>query len=690
MEDKSINTNLDNQLQQVRQLSADKYQLFLREKKLEKARIIHNFLKKEYDLMKSTQQSFWIPNNKMAEWSSFSSYCKNQYSINNLVEEDEHSIGNISLDELDDVVILEVTNKELGILPYERDTYKQDTQLFPASKSKLISELNFFKALLTKGFKEDNEDFIKIIYTLPIMVKDYIFHNIRAGFPKRKSYFPSYAPEMEEVDKYFNPSEINIFFASNIEEDKERENRLKNVIENDIINNPLLFNDRRDFEINRLFYKYLQYDSVFLIKLLFEKCGIKEIYKLDNTGKNYLHKAASFQTINIELISFFINLKGIHSLVLPDNNGKMVFQYLADNCSERAIYMFFSGEAEKKTSLLHWVVASGNYKIARSILNLSQTIFARHGSNEYLQRRTFIKKIIKYLIQQENSDGNTPLHLAAIRRDRKMGKLLIENGALKTIFVKNKNNETPIKIAESKRNPNPKRSFLREKGKRFIYYLKSYQLAEKKFINAAKEKNIELLQDLLKKGININATDDSDYKATALHYAAISDNEEIVNFLLSNGADLLIEDANGFTALDWAKKNNNHIIVQLLIKQHSKVSVKESEQKEKLKTTYTSLLSGNLSKKEIGQEESFELDKAIEESTKEYAIQMEQTQIKNHFENSLIEKNAPKATSEIFAELKNDMIDLEDEDQGESVGSEGLSEDFDEEYTTSSPSLTHR
>jgi hypothetical protein len=80
-------------------------------------------------------------------------------------------------------------------------------------------------------------------------------------------------------------------------------------------------------------------------------------------------------------------------------------------------------------------------------------------------------------------------------------------------------------------------------------------------MNAVQANKIEHLQLLLKYGALVNAKDNRGF--TALHRAAEMGHAEILQVLLSNGADKSVE-AEGYTALSFAKARNNKEIIELL------------------------------------------------------------------------------------------------------------------------------
>jgi ankyrin repeat protein len=64
---------------------------------------------------------------------------------------------------------------------------------------------------------------------------------------------------------------------------------------------------------------------------------------------------------------------------------------------------------------------------------------------------------------------------------------------------------------------------------------------------AAIENKVEIAKSLLLKGANVNAT--TPFLKTPLHFAAEKDNLEITQLLIEHGADILMLDIDGDTAL---------------------------------------------------------------------------------------------------------------------------------------------
>ncbi len=81
-------------------------------------------------------------------------------------------------------------------------------------------------------------------------------------------------------------------------------------------------------------------------------------------------------------------------------------------------------------------------------------------------------------------------------------------------------------------------------------------------IEKVKANDIEGCKKLLNENCNINEQDNKG--ATALIYAVLETNEEIIKLLLEHGANKKIKTAKGVTAIGIAKNNNLTYILQIL------------------------------------------------------------------------------------------------------------------------------
>lgn len=88
--------------------------------------------------------------------------------------------------------------------------------------------------------------------------------------------------------------------------------------------------------------------------------------------------------------------------------------------------------------------------------------------------------------------------------------------------------------------------------------------------------NLEVLKILIEEGALVNAHACDDYPSwalfffmgleTPLHKAAELGKVDVVRYLISQGADLSIRDANGRTAMDCAQRSNQTSVVEVLQK----------------------------------------------------------------------------------------------------------------------------
>ncbi|MHB9147562.1 MAG: ankyrin repeat domain-containing protein [Candidatus Amoebophilus sp.] len=86
---------------------------------------------------------------------------------------------------------------------------------------------------------------------------------------------------------------------------------------------------------------------------------------------------------------------------------------------------------------------------------------------------------------------------------------------------------------------------------------------------AAEEGHLEVVIMLLKHRADVNAKQHFS-KRTSLHIAALNGYIEIAKLLIEKGANVYVQDINGNTPMDIAKKSGNQEIAKLLEKNTSK------------------------------------------------------------------------------------------------------------------------
>ncbi|KAJ1209257.1 hypothetical protein NDU88_004635 [Pleurodeles waltl] len=82
--------------------------------------------------------------------------------------------------------------------------------------------------------------------------------------------------------------------------------------------------------------------------------------------------------------------------------------------------------------------------------------------------------------------------------------------------------------------------------------------------NAAKNNNLEVMEQLLKENVNLNAQ--NNLKRTALHFAVAGNHYHVVEFLLKNQAQVNIADQHGLMAIHLAAWNADLNIMVILLK----------------------------------------------------------------------------------------------------------------------------
>ncbi|EPY77160.1 hypothetical protein CB1_001305005 [Camelus ferus] len=86
---------------------------------------------------------------------------------------------------------------------------------------------------------------------------------------------------------------------------------------------------------------------------------------------------------------------------------------------------------------------------------------------------------------------------------------------------------------------------------------------KRSFQNAAKSNNLDLMEKLFEKKVNINAV--NNMNRTALHFAVGANNLSAVDFLLNHKARVDVADKDGMNALHFAAQSNGVRIVEYLI-----------------------------------------------------------------------------------------------------------------------------
>ena len=90
---------------------------------------------------------------------------------------------------------------------------------------------------------------------------------------------------------------------------------------------------------------------------------------------------------------------------------------------------------------------------------------------------------------------------------------------------------------------------------------------------AAAGGSVSVVEELLEKGANTNATDKNG--ATALHFAATNGHEKIISLLLDRGAELDFKSRYGQTPLSWTAGSGNEVVVKMLLAKGAELDTKD-------------------------------------------------------------------------------------------------------------------
>jgi hypothetical protein len=296
---------------------------------INKIQAIHSYLKKKYDQLKLVSQRFKFAS-PCRELSSFTNFCKYVYGISEVTENNAASLGDLDISKLSEIVILKITNEGMGV-------NKEEYEVIPAVRVKLLEHSDFFRAMLGGDFREGREGFVTLHHKNPRSVSATIT-NIRAEFPSEKaSRIFGYSEEICSIaDNLFMDDDYRFLLRSSKnahKSNKEKHIEFKDEI-NEIEHIRALIGEEKIQAIEDKFYKYLNSSNLFLIKTLFQICGYKTIKAKDKNDKNYLHKAISGKIITPSIIKFLIQQAGTQSLYEADKNGLSFFNYLQQTSKE--------------------------------------------------------------------------------------------------------------------------------------------------------------------------------------------------------------------------------------------------------------------------------------------------------------------------------------------------------------------
>lgn len=163
--------------------------------------------------------------------------------------------------------------------------------------------------------------------------------------------------------------------------------------------------------------------------------------------------------------------------------------------------------------------------------------------------KTMVNTLLKYGIDinAKNSFNRTPVFNAITNNRLGIIKALFQHGELDLEAI-DYTQRTPLLDAVARNREEIALEFLEQGADPLVRDAQGFTPLDYATMN----NNPRLAEALIKKGVDINGVDQD--KCTALHCAAIHAHEAMLRFLLESGADRILKNKLGETALDMANR----------------------------------------------------------------------------------------------------------------------------------------
>jgi len=395
---------------------------------------------------------------------------------------------------------------------------------------------NFVKALI------ENENIIKLLVELTEKDMDEIIIYIIENF---------------SINNNENKAEFTDLVILLIKKHKFK------VIESMMINDILNISEIQDIDGNTPLILATIYSDIQLVKLF-----LKQFSRLLDKKNKYELDALTISVYNNDNLIFFLIANNLKSPILNINelcklairNGNLeILKYL----TARTSYV-------EDTTILHHAVAQKNVDIFRHILNLTTRYneLDPHGEIPlhwavlkgcYMNVEEYIKvlKENRLEIDHKSKYGITPFHLALLKQDKDVCRLLYENGA-DVNEIDNDGNSIVHMLAAL-----GDLKWLKHIVKHFN--ANCYQKNSKgdiPLITAIINGKYDIVEYFVTRIPNLNWK--NKMGQTPLHAAIYSNDVKIVELLLRYKADLTVKDLNGLTPYHYAYVEKKSEIIKII------------------------------------------------------------------------------------------------------------------------------
>jgi len=280
--------------------------------------------------------------------------------------------------------------------------------------------------------------------------------------------------------------------------------------------------------------------------------------KLDSMGTVERGKVADLVLLDADPLQDISNTKRIAAVVV----GGKIF----DKTALRKML------AQVEAARLHHAAADGKIEHVKLLISEGADVNEKTTVDTPLHYavRYGHEDVAKLLIakgahlNERNAEGDTPLHYAAKYGHKNVAVLLITKGA--DVNAKNKNGDLPTHLALRGHLGSAKKEVLElliAKGPK----LSCIQIS-------AYKGDLAKVRSFVEQGIDVDSRDSEG--RTALYYAAIQGKRDVVEFLLSRGANVNAKDKDvAFMPLHHAVGGGHKDVVELLIAKGADVNAKD-------------------------------------------------------------------------------------------------------------------